>query len=77
MRKQRQNFRSTKQPRTTFAAEEDEELDRALATQNIMVKVVNATNTIYTDQTGRLPVRLTHGNKHLMILKQSHRRHLI
>ena len=68
MRKQRQNVCSTKQPRTTFAADEDKELDRALATQNIMVKVVNATNTIYTDQTGRLPVRSTRGNKLLMIL---------
>ena len=33
-----------------------------------MVKVVNATNTIYTDQTGRLPVQSSHGNKLVMIL---------
>ncbi len=67
-RKQRQNVRSTRQPRTTFAADEGKELNWALATQNIMVKVVNATNTIYTDQTGHLPVRSTHGHKLLMIL---------
>jgi hypothetical protein len=61
MKKQHQNICSTKQPQPVS---KEEELEKASATHNIMVKVINANNTIYTDQTSRLPIQSSHGNKH-------------
>lgn len=54
MKKQRQNVRSTKQ-RVTIPTE-NEELIRTTTKQNIMIKVINANETIYTNQTGKFPV---------------------
>jgi len=50
LKKQRQNVRSTKVPIAQH--EEDVELTRALTKQNILVKVINANQTVYSDQTG-------------------------
>jgi hypothetical protein len=66
LKKQRQNVRSTKQRLDEIP--EEEELTRVITKQNIMVKVVNATETIYTDQTGRLPVQSSKGNTSLMVM---------
>jgi hypothetical protein len=66
LKKQRQNVRSTKQRLEEIP--EEEELTRVITKQNIMVKVVNATETIYTDQTGMLPVQSSKGNTSLMVM---------
>ena len=63
MKKQRQNVRSTKQVVPT----QDEELTRATTKQNIIVKVINAEETIYTDQTGKFPVQSSRGHTSLMV----------
>ncbi len=65
MKKQCQNICSTKQPQLVS---KEEELEKALATHNIMAKVINANSTIYTDQNGHLPIQSSRGNKLLMIL---------
>jgi hypothetical protein len=51
--------------------DEDVELERSIKKHNIMVKVINAHNTMFTDQTGRFPVQSTRGNKLLMVFKRS------
>jgi hypothetical protein len=56
MKKQRQNIRSTKQ-KVTQNANAADELTHALSCQHLMVKVINETRTIYTNQTGRFPVQ--------------------
>jgi hypothetical protein len=67
MKKQRQNVQSAK-VRITDDNNEDIELDRTLKKHNIMVKVIHAHNTMYTDQTGHFPVQSSCGNKLLMVL---------
>ncbi len=67
MKKQRQNVRSTKEKVIISAASDNEELTRATSKQNIMVKVINADATVYTDQTGRFPVQSSRGNTSLMV----------
>lgn len=69
MKKQRQNVRSTKQRvvEDDIVNDEDRELIRALTKQNTFVKVINAEKTVYSDQTGNLPIRSNRGNKLLMI----------
>ena len=67
MKKQRQNVRSTKQKISTAGTTEDGELTRAISKQNILVKVINANETVYSDQTGRLPVQSNRGNTSLMV----------
>jgi hypothetical protein len=67
LKKQRQNVRSTKQLLVEETSE-DEELTRAVAKQNIMIKMVNASETIYTDQSGKLPVQSSKGNTSLMVM---------
>ena len=67
LKKQRQNVRSTKQ-RLVEETSKDEELTRAVAKQNIMIKMVNASETIYTDQTGKLPVQSSKGKTLLMVM---------
>ncbi len=66
MKKQRQNVRSTRSP-VKQAGEDMIELTRTLAKHNILVKVINANQTVYSDQTGRLPVQSSRGNQLLMI----------
>jgi hypothetical protein len=67
MKKQRQNVRSTKQ-KMIEEPTESVELTRTITKHNLLVKVVNATETIFTDQTGRFPVQSSRGNTSLMIL---------
>jgi hypothetical protein len=66
MKKQCQNVRSTKMKLILDEPTEDIELTQAIAKQNIFVKVVNAQETVYSDQTGRLPVQSSQGNTLLM-----------
>jgi hypothetical protein len=65
--KQRQNVRSTK-IQVLGQDEEHIKLDRALKKQNIMVKVIHARTTMYTNQTGCFPVQSSHRNKLIMVL---------
>ena len=65
LKKQRQNVRSTKVLMAQHT--EDVELTRTLAKQNFMVKIINASQMVYSDQTGRLPVQSNRGNRLLMI----------
>jgi hypothetical protein len=67
MKKQRQNVWSTK-IRVLGQDEEHIELDRMLKKQNIMVKVIHARTTMYTNQTGCFPVQSSRGNRLIMVL---------
>ncbi len=61
MKKQCQNVRSTKQ-KLAVEDKADVELTQTIAKQNILVKVVNAHETVYSNQTGWLPVQSNKGN---------------
>ncbi len=65
MKKQRQNVRSTKQ--RVIIPTENKELIRTTTKQNILIKVINADGTIYTDQTGKFPVQSSRGHTSLMV----------
>ncbi len=67
MKKQRQNVRLTKQTIVVDEATEEEELTRTIMKHNIIVKVFNASEVVYSDQTGRLPVQSSRGNTSLMV----------
>ena len=67
MKKQRQNVRSTKKKMPAEESNGDEELTRSITKQNIMVKIFNASETVYSDQTGRLPVQSSRGNTSIMV----------
>jgi hypothetical protein len=67
MKKQRQYVRSTKQEHIVEETSEDKALTRAVAKHNILVKVLNAPNTVYSNQTGRIPVQSNRGNCFLMV----------
>ncbi len=67
MKKQHQNVRSTKQKIILDEPTEDIELTQANAKQNIFVKVVNAQETVYSNQTGWLPMQSSQGNTLLMV----------
>jgi hypothetical protein len=67
MKKQHQNVRSTKQKLILDEPTEDVELTQAITKQNISVKVVNAQETAYSNQTGGLPVQSSQGNTLLMV----------
>ena len=62
MKKQRQNVRSTKQKVSVDKEPDKVELTRTITKQNILVKVINASETVFTNQTGRFPVQLSRGN---------------
>ena len=66
MKKQRQNVRSTKE-KINDDVDDAGELTRAITKHTILVKVINANETVYTDQTGRLPIQSSKGNTSLMI----------
>jgi hypothetical protein len=67
MKKQRQNVRSTK-VRVLENDNEDVKLDRTIKKHDIMVKVIHARTTMYTNQTGWFPVQSSRGNKLIMVL---------
>jgi hypothetical protein len=68
MKKQRQNVRSTKQKiHLDSKIDEDTALTQTLTKQNMFVKVINAENTVYSDQTGRFPIQSSKGNRLLMV----------
>ncbi len=68
MKKKRQYVRSTMQKLIIKDTSKDGELTRAVTKcKNILVKVVNAHNTVYSNQTGRLPVQSNRGNWFLMV----------
>jgi hypothetical protein len=66
LNQQRQHARSTKvkNPKVIMA---EPDLDQGIKTQYIYAAIIDA-GQIYTDQTGRLPVVLSKGNKYIMIL---------
>jgi hypothetical protein len=66
-KKLQQNLRFTKQKLILDEPAEDVELTQAIAKQNISFKVVNAQETVYSDQTGRLPMQSSQGNTSLMV----------
>lgn len=65
-KKQRQNVRSTK-IMAPVNGDKDVELEQSIEKHNIMVKVINAHNTMFTDQTGQFPVQSSKGNNLLMV----------
>ncbi len=65
LKKQRQNVRSTRKAIAEPTA--NEELTRATTKQNIMIKVINAEETIHTDQSGRFPIQSSRGYTSLMV----------
>jgi len=67
MKKQRQNVRSTKQQAIERPTSKKEELTRTISKQNILIKIINASETVYSDQTGRLPVQSSRGNTSIMV----------
>ncbi len=67
MKKQRQNVQSTK-AREQQTVTDEFELRRSLTKQNLMVKVINAQQTVYTDQTGWFLVQSSWGNRLLMLI---------
>ena len=67
LKKQRQNVRSTKKKISEDVPIEDCELTRTITKHNILVKLINANETVYTNQTGRLPILSNRGNTSLMI----------
>ncbi len=67
MKKQRQNVLSTK-IQVLGQEEEHINLDRTLKKQNIMVKVIHACTTMYTNQTGCFLVQSSRGNRLIMVL---------
>jgi hypothetical protein len=67
MKKQRQNVRPMKQKQIVEETSEDEVLTRAVAKHNILAKVLKACNTVYSDQTGCLPVQSNRGNRFVMV----------
>ena len=64
MKKQRQNVRSTKQKLIVDGTTVEIELTRTITKQNILVKVTNASETVFTDQTGWFPVQSNRGRIH-------------
>jgi hypothetical protein len=67
LNKQRQNMRSTKQKMVADKPSEDIKLTRSISKQNILVKVINANEMVYSNQTERLPVQSSRGNISLMV----------
>lgn len=67
MKKQHQNIRSTKQKVAVDETCQEGELTCAISKQNILVKVINASKTVYLDQTGWFPVHSSRGNTSLMV----------
>ena len=68
MKKQRQNVRSTKEKVIVDELSEGTELTRKITKQNLLVKVFNASETVFSDQTGRFPVMSNKGNTSLMVM---------
>lgn len=69
MKQQRQNVQSRKMRINNGNNDDNDiELDRTLNKHIIMVKVIHAHTTMYTDQTGCFPVQSSHGNKLLIVL---------
>jgi hypothetical protein len=64
MKKKRQNVRSTKQ---TMLPNGDDTVQHSLSKHHLLVKVVNAHNTVYTDQTGNFPIQSSRGKRLLML----------
>jgi hypothetical protein len=67
MKKQRQNVQLTK-AREQQTVTDKIELRHALTKQNLMVNVIDAQQTVYSDQTGRFPVQSSRGNRLLMLI---------
>lgn len=67
MKKQLQTVRSTKQKLIVDEVSEESELTRSITKQNILVKVINASEMVYTDQTGWFPVQSNKGITLLMV----------
>jgi hypothetical protein len=67
MKKQRQNVRSTKQKVIADEVSDAVELTQTITKQNVLVKVINASETVFTDQMGRFPVQSNRGNTSVMV----------
>ena len=57
------------QPRRKLAnmITDDSELTRVITKHNILVKVINADETVFTNQAGQLPCQSSRGNTSLMV----------
>ena len=64
LKKQRQNVRSTK----VKVNNDTERVLTATGPKGVYIKTFNAQDTVYTDQTGRMPVTSNRGNKLLMVM---------
>ncbi len=65
LKKQRQNVRSTK---VKLESEPDETEQQQKKHREIYVKIYNVRDTMYTDQTGNMPVVSNRGNRFVMVL---------
>ena len=66
MKKQRQNVRSTKiRVRTE---QSDPKQEQQCPQREVYIKIYNAHDTIYTDQTGRMPIVSNRGNRQVMVI---------
>ena len=69
MRNVKQGIRSTKERKTETVIKEGVELTQPLRKHNnVYVRIDDAKETIYTDQTGAFPVRSRNGNRYIMIM---------
>ena len=66
MKKQRQNVRSTKIRVLTEQSNPKQEQQRPH--REVYIKIYNAHDTIYTDQTGRMPIVSNRGNRLVMVI---------
>ena len=65
MNQTRKNFRSTKQaPLESFVSAEM----KGKKVHDVYVKVYNARETTFSDQTGQFPTRSKRGNKYIMVM---------
>jgi hypothetical protein len=65
MKKQRQNVRSTKIQEKTNT---DQNKPPPRKMHDVYVKIFNAKEAVYTDQTGRFPANSSRGHKYIMVL---------
>jgi hypothetical protein len=70
-KKQRQNVRSTKVKVQTSNPEQEQRNQKT-----VHIKIFNAHDTIYTDQTGRMPIVSNRGNRLMMVLYEVDSRYI-
>lgn len=68
MKKQRQNVRSTKIKVLTVQSDEPKEENQRQQPREVYIKIYNAHDTIYTNQTGQMPIVSNRGNCLVMVI---------